>query len=100
MSRLEKLDWNNSHLIRGNIEREVSKLKQQPGQDLLICSGKLVNKLMQHDMIDECRLLVYPVILGTGKCLFSDANKATLKLVETKSFGSGVVLLSYQPSRK
>jgi len=98
---LEKLDWNNSHLIKGDVEREVSKLKQQPGQDLLVFgSGQLVNALMQHDMIDEYRLLVYPIILGSGKRLFSDANKATLKLVETKTFSSGVVLLRYQPSRK
>jgi dihydrofolate reductase len=98
---LERLEWNNSHLIKGNIEKEVSKLKQQPGQDLLVFgSGQLVNALMQHDMIDEYRLLVYPVILGSGKRLFSDANKATLKLVETKTFGSGVVLLRYQPSKK
>ena len=98
---LEKLDWNNSHLIKGDVEREVSKLKQQPGQDLLVFgSGQLVTALMQHDMIDEYRLLVYPIILGSGKRLFSDVNKATLKLVETKTFGSGVVLLRYQPSRK
>ncbi len=98
---LERLEWNNSHLIKGNVEKEVSKLKQQPGQDLLVFgSGQLVNALMQHDMIDEYRLLVYPVILGSGKRLFSDANKATLKLVETKTFGSGVVLLRYQPSKK
>jgi dihydrofolate reductase len=99
--RLEKLEWNNSHLVKGDIAKEVSKLKQQPGQDLLVFgSGELVNALMQHDMIDEYRFLVYPVILGSGKRFFSDPNEATLKLVETKTFGSGVVLLRYQPSRK
>jgi dihydrofolate reductase len=98
---LEKLEWNNSHLIKGDVEREVSKLKQQPGQDLLVFgSGQLVNALAQHDLVDEYRLLVYPIILGSGKRLFSDVNKTTLKLVETKTFGSGVVLLRYQPSRK
>ena len=98
---LEKLDWNNSHLIKGSVEREVSKLKQQPGQDLLIFgSGQLVNELMQHDLIDEYRFLVYPIILGNGKRFFNYANKATLKLVETKTFSSGVILLRYQPSRK
>lgn len=98
---LEKLDWNNSHLIKGNIEKKVSELKQKPGQDLLIFgSGQLVNTLMQHDLIDEYRLLVYPIILGSGKRLFSDANKATFKVEETKKFGSGVVLLRYQPNRK
>jgi len=54
---LEKLDWNNSHLIKGDVEKEVSKLKQQSGQDLLIFgSGQLVNALMQHDLIDEYQL--------------------------------------------
>ncbi len=98
---LEKLDWNNSHLIKGNVENEVSKLKQQPGQELLIFgSGQLVNSLMQHDLIDEYRLLVYPIVLGSGKRLFEDVNKATLRLVETTMFSSGVVLLRYQPTRK
>ena len=98
---LEKLDWNNSHLIKGNIEKEVSKLKQQLGQSLLVFgSGQLVNALMQHDLIDEYRFLVYPIVLGSGKRLFSDTNKATLKLVETKTFSSGVVPLRYLPSRK
>jgi dihydrofolate reductase len=98
---LEKLEWNNSHLIKGDIAKEVTKLKQQPGQDLLIFgSGQPVNELMQHDLIDEYRLLVYPIVLGSGKRLFSDPNKAALKLVETKTFSSGVVLLRYQPIRK
>jgi dihydrofolate reductase len=55
---------------------------------------------MQHDLIDEYRLLVYPVVLGSGKRLFGDANKATLRLIETRMFSSGVVLLRYQPNRK
>jgi dihydrofolate reductase len=98
---LEKLEWNNSHLITGNIEKEVSVLKQQSGQDLLIFgSGRLVNALMQYDMIDEYRFLVYPIILGNGKRLFNDASKSGVKLVETKTFGSGVVLLRYQTNRK
>jgi len=98
---LEKLEWNNSHLIRGNIEKEVAKLKQQPGLDLLTFgSGQLVNALMQHDMIDEYLFLVYPIIWGNGKRLFSDPSKSGLKLVETKSFSSGVVLLRYQTNRK
>ncbi len=94
---LEKLDWNNSRQIKGNIVDEVSKMKQQPGQDILIFgSGGLVRELMQHDLIDEYRLLVYPVVLGRGKRLFGDEINKTLKLAETKPFSSGVVLLRYQ----
>jgi len=76
---------------------EIARLKQQPGQDILIGgSGKLVHTLMQHDLIDEYRLLVYPLVLGSGKRLFQDVSKTPLRLVETKAFPSGVVLLEYQ----
>ena len=98
---LEKVEWNNSRLIKGNVAEEVSKLKQQPGQDILIAgSGELVHTLMQHDLIDEYRLLVYPVVLGSGKRLFKDGSKTTLRLIETKTFRSGVVLLSYRPAER
>lgn len=98
---LKKVEWNNSRLIKGNIGEEVSRLKQQPGQDILVAgSGELVHTLMQHDLVDEYRLLVYPVVLGKGKRLFRDRDHATLKLVETKTFSSGVVALAYQPDRK
>ena len=94
---LEKLDWNNSRQVKGNIAEEVSRLKQQPGGDILIFgSGELVRELMQHDLIDEYRLLVYPVVLGSGKRLFGDEIDKKLKLVGTKPFSSGVVLLRYQ----
>ncbi len=99
---LEEVAWNNSRLIKGNIAEEVYKLKQQPGQDILIAgSGELVHTLMQHDLIDEYRLMVYPVVLGSGKRLFRDGSDTTvLRLVETKTFSSGVVVLSYQPAGK
>ncbi len=94
---LEKLDWNNSRQIKGNIAEEILKMKQQPGQDILIFgSGELVRELMRHDLIDEYRLLVYPVVLGGGKRLFGDEINKTVKLAETKPFSSGVVLLRYQ----
>jgi len=98
---LDKAEWTNSHLIKGEISKEVFKLKQQPGQDIMVAgSNKLVQTLMQHDLVDEYRLLVYPVVLGSGKRLFGDASKVTLKPVETRMFSSGVVLLRYQPGRK
>jgi len=99
---LEEVAWNNSRLIKGNIAEEVYKLKQQPGQDILIAgSGELVHTLMHHDLIDEYRLMVYPVVLGSGKRLFRDGSDTTvLRLVETKTFSSGVVVLSYQPAGK
>jgi dihydrofolate reductase len=97
---LDKAEWNAS-LIKGNIAEEVSKLKQQSGQNILIYgSGELVHTLMGHDLIDEYRLLTYPVVLGKGKRLFKDGSNTTLKLVETKSFSSGVVALVYQADRK
>lgn len=98
---LEKAEWNNSKLIKRSVAEEVSKLKQQPGKDILIFgSADLVHMLMQHGLIDEYRLLVYPVVRGSGKRLLRDGSNASLKLVETKPFSSGVVLLRYAPKRK
>jgi dihydrofolate reductase len=96
----EPLEWNNSNLIQGNVAEEMSRLKQQPGKDILIFgSGDLVNMLMQHDLIDECRIMVFPVVVGSGKRLFGDGSDTkVLELVETKTFGSGVVVLTYQPA--
>ncbi|TMB83021.1 MAG: dihydrofolate reductase, partial [Chloroflexi bacterium] len=97
---LSEVTWN-ATLIKGNIAEEISKLKQQPGQDVLIFgSGELVHTLHERDLIDEYRLMVFPVVLGSGKRLFSGGNeKKVLKLVETRTLGSGVVLLTYQPNK-
>lgn len=96
---LDKVVWNNSHLIKDNLVEEVSKLKQQPGKGILIFgSGELVQTLMQRGLIDEYHLQVHPVVLGNGKRLFKDGNNATLKLVETKPFSSGMVVLVYRPA--
>ncbi len=96
----EPVEWSNSTLIKGNVAEEVSRLKQQPGKDILVFgSGALVNTLMQHGLIDEYRLMVFPVVMGSGKRLFEDDIETTvLRLVETKTFGSGVVVLSYRPT--
>jgi dihydrofolate reductase len=98
----EPLEWNNSTLIKGNVAEAVSNLKQQPGKDLLIFgSGDLLNALMQHDLIDEYRLMIYPVVVGSGKRLFRDGSDTTdLRLVDSKTFGSGVVVLTYEPAAR
>jgi len=98
----EPLEWNNSTLIKGNVAEEVSRLKQEPGKDILVFgSGELVDTLMEHDLIDEYRLMVFPVVLGSGKRLFRDGvDTKVLRLVDTKAFGSGVVVLTYQPAGK
>ncbi len=94
---LEKADWNNSHLIKSNVTEEVSKLKQQPGQNILVCgSAELVHTLRQHNLIDEYRFMLCPIILGVGKRLFKDRKSTTLKLVEAQTFSTGVVVLIYQ----
>jgi dihydrofolate reductase len=89
-------------MITGNIAEEISKLKQQPGKDILVFgSCTLVHTLMQLDLIDEYRLMVYPVVLGSGKRLFVDGiDKKALKLAERKTFSSGVIVLTYQPEKK
>lgn len=93
--------WNNTRLIQGNVAEEVARLKQQPGQDILVAgSAALVRTLMQHNLVDEFRLLVYPLVLGAGKRLFEDAPKVDLKLIEAKSFSTGVAVLRYAPDRK
>ena len=91
---LDEIGWNNSRLIKGDIVEEVSSLKRQPGQDILIGgSGMLVRTLMRHGLIDEYRLLVYPVVLGSGKRLFADGVEPTrLTLVESKQSGAVAIL--------
>ncbi len=72
----EPLEWNNSTLIKGNIAEGVSKLKQQDGKDILVFgSGELARTLMEHDLIDEYRLMVFPIVLGKGKRLFGDTEE-------------------------
>ena len=98
---LEHPSWNNSTLIKNNIAEEVSKLKAMPGQDILVAgSSTLVRTLMQHDLVDEYRLMVFPVILGKGKRLFNESKLQALRLVEAKPVGSGILILIYHPARK
>ena len=96
---LERADWNNTTIISGDVQAEVARLKAQPGGDLLVYgSADLVDELLRHDLVDEYRLLVFPVILGSGKRLFRDRiDTHHLRLVDTRTFSSGVVLLTYVP---
>jgi dihydrofolate reductase len=95
----ELLEWNNSTLIKGNVAEEVTRLKQQPGKDILVFgSSALMNTLMGHDLIDEYRLMVFPMVLGKGNRLFGDGiDTKVLELVGTERSSSGVVVHTYQP---
>jgi len=96
---LKRAEWNNSHILRQNLADEVSRLKAQPGQDILVAgSATLVQALIKHNLVDEYHLLVYPVVLGSGKRLFQAETATKLKLVDSKRFSSGVVALIYQPA--
>ena len=99
---LQRADWNNSTIISADIAGEVKRLKDQPGGDLLVYgSPDLVDELLKHDLIDEYWLLFYPVILGSGKHEFRDGiDTHHLRLVGTRTFSSGIVLLTYQPARE
>jgi dihydrofolate reductase len=94
---LLQADWANSSLIKDNVVEEVTRLKQQEGQDIgMSGSGTLVQFLLRHNLIDELNLLVYPVVLGCGKRLFGDGLNLNLKLTQSKTSRSGVLLTTYQ----
>ena len=92
--------WRNSKLISQNVVEEVRKLKEEPGKDIYLDgSSVLVHTLAAHDLVDEYRFLVYPLVLGSGKRIFPDGLRVNLKLVETKLFPTGVVFMRYVPDR-
>ncbi len=97
-STLEKADWQNTEVVKELNKDEILKLKQQPGKNMMIFgSGTIVEQLTNLGLIDEYQLMVNPVILGTGRPLFTDIkDRITLKLVKTKTFSNGIVLLQYQ----
>ncbi len=99
---LEKADWTGSTLVKGDLATEIGKLKDRPGQDLLLAgSGQLLNGLNQANLIDLYRLMVHPIILGKGARLFADSFEQTvLKLTHHETFDSGIVILEYQPAQK
>jgi len=93
--------WNNSTIIKKNVVEEITKLKRQPGKDILIeGSSALVESLAQTGLIDEYKILVHPAIAGSGKRFFKEGMGMTkLKLVESKTLSLGVVLLCYEPTK-
>lgn len=100
-STLENADWNNTTIIKGNIPEEISKLKQQPGNEIMVeGSAELVQLLTETGLVDEYRFMVHPVIMGSGKRLFRDGmHAAGLKFIKAQPLDSGVIVLYYQSAK-
>jgi dihydrofolate reductase len=96
------LQWQNSTLIKGDVAKEITELKRQPGKDItIIGSAALVQSLLRDGLLDELRLMVHPVVLGSGKRLFEDeGDQKALELVDSKTFSTGVLYLTYQPNQR
>lgn len=96
---LNKAEWNNTRLVKTDMLAEVRKLKQQSGKDLTVLgSGSIVSQLAQEGLIDEYEILLNPVVIGKGKTMFEGIrDKLSLKLVNTRTFKNGCVLLTYEP---
>lgn len=98
---IEDAGWENSYILKGNIPETISTLKEEPGNDILVFgSGDLLRTLIEFNLVDEYRLLLYPVTLGEGKRLFRESSNMKLALEESKTFDNGVVLLRYIPERR
>jgi dihydrofolate reductase len=98
---LQKAEWNNTRLVRDNMVEEVIQLKQQPGKDISLGGISIAQEFMRHGLIDEYWLAIHPVIMGKGRRLFDGLNdRINLKLVDIKTFHSGVVVLHYQHDNK
>lgn len=97
----QPLEWQNSTLIGDNVAEEISRLKEQPGKDISISgSPTLVRSLLQDGLLDELRLMVHPLVVGSGKRLFEDGgDQKALQLVDSETFSTGVVYLTYQPTQ-
>jgi dihydrofolate reductase len=97
----EPLPWRNSTLLKGDAAEAVAGLKQQPGKDLVVLgSGELSRSLMRRDLVDRYVLLIYPLVLGSGRRLFADGGAfAALRLVHARTTTTGVVIATYEPSR-
>ena len=101
-STLEEPEWNNSTVLQGDVAEEVSKLRDRVDGDIVVHgSARLVQTLVEHDLVDELRLMVFPVVLGSGKRLFGEtSDKKPLRLADSKMVGDGVAILTYEPAAK
>ena len=99
-STLESPEWENTTVLNGDIAQEVAKLKQERSGDIVVHgSPQLVQALLDQDLVDELRLMVFPVVLGSGKRLFGDtSDKKPLRLVDSNVVGDGVAIMVYQPA--
>jgi dihydrofolate reductase len=99
-SSLEEPEWNNSTVLKGDVADEVAKLKQEQDGDIVVHgSARLVQTLLERELVDELRLMVFPVVLGSGKRLFDGlSDKKLLRLVDSKVVGDGVAILIYEPA--
>ena len=95
----EPLQWQNSTLIKGDVADGVAKLNKEAGKDILVIgSGTLVDTLSRHDLVDEYRLMIHPIVMGKGKRLFRDEGAPKkLRLVDSKTTTTGVLILTYTP---
>lgn len=99
---LNQVTWNNSTLITGDVMPQIAALKQQPGKHIAISgSGTLVQSLLHHGLLDELRLMIHPIVVGSGKRLFTDGNpQKPLKLIDSQTFSTGVIYATYQPDSR
>ncbi len=99
---LDRVEWQNSTLVKGNVVEELTRLKGQPGKNINITgSGTLVRSLLRDGVLDELMLLVHPIVVGRGKRLFEEGGaQVPLKLVDSRTFGTGVLSLTYEPAGK
>jgi dihydrofolate reductase len=99
-STLQDPEWNNSTVLSGNLAEEVARLKQEVDGVILVAgSAQLVQALLEHDLVDELRLMVFPVVLGSGKRVFGEtSDMKSLRLTDSKTVGDGVAILVYEPA--
>jgi dihydrofolate reductase len=100
-STLEDPDWNNSTVLKGDVVNEVSKLKRELNGEIVVYGSiQLARTLIAHDLVDELRLMIYPIVLGAGERLFGEtSDRKAMRLVDTQTVGGGVAFLTYEPVR-